>query len=67
MINQRREGKEIITQCCSCQKILDQNGKWQILDDYWVDINHILFSHSVCPVCLQDLYPEYVSAIGQNP
>ena len=67
MMRKKSKGKEIITQCCACQKILDKQGKWQVLDEYWVDINQTLFSHSVCPVCLRDLYPEYASAIGLNP
>lgn len=59
-------GKKIITQCCSCQRIRNDNGDWQDPGEVGLDNNNTLFSHSVCPVCLVELYPELVSAIGIN-
>ena len=55
------DGKEIITRCCSCQKILNGAGAWQDLEECPEEMNEIVFSHSVCPACLVLLYPELVS------
>ena len=59
-----REGidsKEIITRCCSCQKILNEAGGWQNVAEYSEEMNETVFSHSVCPACLVILYPDFVS------
>ena len=66
MVRKRSAGKEIITQCCACQKIRNKAGKWQNLEALRLNLNKTLFSHSVCPACLVELYPEFVSAIGLN-
>jgi len=52
--------KEIITRCCSCQKILNEDGAWQDLAESSGGMNGTLFSHSLCPDCLVILYPELV-------
>jgi len=56
-------GKEIVIQCCSCQKVRNDAGEWQDVKEIRQGEN-TLFSHSVCPMCLVDLYPELVSAIN---
>jgi len=53
-------GKEIITRCCSCQKILNAAGEWQDVEECFEEKNEIVFSHSVCPACVVILYPELV-------
>jgi len=62
----RRDQKEILTRCCSCQKIQDNLGEWRDLPELRLDLKNTLFSHSVCPACLVDLYPEFASTIGLN-
>lgn len=66
MLRIRGCGTEIIVQCCSCQRIRNEAGNWQDAQEMRLDINKTLFSHSLCPSCLVDLYPEYVSAVGLN-
>lgn len=61
-----REGKEIITKCCSCQKIRDKAGEWRDVVEFRLDLDNTLFSHSVCPSCLVELYPEFASTIRLN-
>lgn len=63
MVKMRNDGKEIITRCCSCQKIRNKAGEWRDLIEFRLDMDNILFSHSVCPDCLVDLYPELASAM----
>jgi len=44
--------------CASCKKIRDDEGYWSEVDKYISDRSEIKFSHSICPDCLKDLYPE---------
>jgi hypothetical protein len=57
-------GKEIIIRCCSCQKIFTEAGGWQDLEPGRQDQNKTLFSHSVCPACVKELYSEFLPAAG---
>jgi ligand-binding sensor domain-containing protein len=47
--------------CASCKKIRDDGGYWNQIETYIHDHSDAEFSHSVCPDCLQKLYPEYAS------
>ncbi|HXK50745.1 MAG TPA: PAS domain-containing protein [Clostridiales bacterium] len=44
--------------CASCKKIRDDEGYWSEVDKYISDRSEIKFSHSICPDCMKDLYPE---------
>jgi len=50
--------KELLPICASCKKIRDDNGYWNQLEVYFRDNSEIEFSHSICPACVQKLYPE---------
>lgn len=56
-------GKKIITRCCSCHKIRKRSGEWLDLENFRLNENKTLFSHTVCPACLVDLYPEFASSV----
>jgi ligand-binding sensor domain-containing protein len=47
--------------CASCKKIRDDGGYWNQIETYIHDHSDAEFSHSVCPDCLEKLYPEYAS------
>ncbi len=44
--------------CASCKKIRDDKGYWNQLEDYIQKHSEAEFSHSVCPECAKELYPE---------
>lgn len=50
----------IIPICSNCKKIRDDNGYWQQVEVYIRDHTEANFSHSICPDCLKNLYPEYL-------
>ncbi len=50
--------QELLPICASCKKIRDDEGYWSEVDRYISDRSEIKFSHSLCPDCLKDLYPE---------
>jgi AmiR/NasT family two-component response regulator len=44
--------------CSSCKKIRDDEGYWNQLEVYIRDHSEVEFSHSLCPECAKELYPE---------
>ena len=44
--------------CASCKKIRDDQGFWQAVEAYVGNHSGALFSHGLCPDCMQKLYPE---------
>jgi PAS domain S-box-containing protein len=46
--------------CASCKKIRDDQGYWQKLETFVHEHSDAEFSHSICPECMDRLYPEFV-------
>lgn len=44
--------------CASCKKIRDDKGYWNQIESYIRDRSDADFSHSICPECTKNLYPE---------
>ena len=44
--------------CSSCKKIRDDKGYWNQIEAYIRDHSEADFSHSICPECAKELYPE---------
>ncbi len=45
--------------CASCKNIRDDKGYWNQIESYIKDHSMAEFSHSICPVCIKKLYPEF--------
>lgn len=43
--------------CASCKKIRDDKGYWNQIELYIKQHSEADFSHSLCPACLESLYP----------
>jgi hypothetical protein len=56
----------IIPICTSCKKVRDDEGYWQQVETYISDHSEALFSHGVCPDCMEELYPEYTQRIKEH-
>ncbi len=46
--------------CANCKKIQEENN-WKQLEAYISEHSLAKFSHSICPECIQKLYPEIES------
>ncbi len=46
----------LIPICSSCKKIRDDKGYWNGLETYFEQHSTALFSHSLCPGCMDDIY-----------
>lgn len=44
--------------CAKCKKIRDDSGYWENLERYLADHTALHISHSICPDCMADLYPD---------
>lgn len=48
----------ILPICAACKKIRDESGQWQALERHIGDRSNATFSHSLCPECARNLYPQ---------
>ena len=48
--------------CASCKKIRDDKGYWERIEIYIRNHTEAKFSHSICPDCARNLYPEIYSS-----
>ncbi|THB71182.1 MAG: response regulator [Desulfobulbaceae bacterium] len=47
--------------CANCKSIRDDQGYWNQLETYMSEHSDVKFSHSICPDCVEKLYPEFVN------
>ena len=45
--------------CSNCKKIRDDKGYWNQIETYIRDHSDADFSHSICPDCAKELYPDF--------
>jgi hypothetical protein len=68
---QQRKAEELIQflrgllpMCASCKKVRDDKGYWRQVEQYIETHSNAMFTHSICPTCVEkwypDLYPELV-------
>jgi len=51
--------KGILPICMHCKKIRNDENYWQQVEEYVASHSEADFSHSICPECLEEHYPEY--------
>ncbi|MFZ5573153.1 MAG: PAS domain S-box protein [Thermodesulfobacteriota bacterium] len=44
--------------CSNCHQIRDDRGYWNKLEAYIQKHSEVLFSHSICPACAEELYQD---------
>ena len=52
----------ILPICARCKKIRDDTGYWRQVEHYVSEHSGAEFTHSICPECVQVLYPEFSDA-----
>jgi len=45
--------------CAHCKKIRDDEGYWQGVETYVTEHSEAVFSHGICPDCINELYPQF--------
>lgn len=56
---QIRTLRGIVPICASCKKIRDDDGYWHQVESYVRAHSEADFSHSICPGCTRELYPDF--------
>jgi hypothetical protein len=57
-VNELIQLKEIIPICANCKKIRNDENYWIGVEHYFHEHTDVDFSHSICPDCMDILYPE---------
>ncbi len=52
------KARSCIPICAKCKKIRDDKGYWDEVESYVSDHFAATFSHSICPKCSRELYPD---------
>ena len=47
--------------CANCKKVRDDQGYWHQVEVYIRDRSEAKFSHGLCPDCIRELYPDYLT------
>ena len=53
--------------CASCKNIRTDEGYWQQIEAYLSEHSELEFTHGICPVCLEKLYPEFAAHRRAQP
>lgn len=59
--NKLKKLSGLIPICSHCKKIRDDSGYWNQVEKYISEHSGAVFSHGICPDCLKNFYPEFVS------
>lgn len=46
--------------CANCKQIRDDDGDWQQVESYIQSRSSANFTHSICPTCVDTLYPDVI-------
>lgn len=57
---QVKQLKGLLPICMFCKKIRKDENYWQQIEQYLVEHTEADFSHSICPECMEEHYPDYV-------
>lgn len=52
--------------CSRCKKIRDDSGKWNAVETYISKRTAADFTHTVCPQCARELYPELIDNLDDE-
>ncbi|MFA6244411.1 MAG: GAF domain-containing protein [Candidatus Hydrogenedentales bacterium] len=48
----------IVQICSSCKSLKGAEGDWHPVEHYFIRHPEAVFSHGICPTCMENLYPE---------
>jgi CHASE3 domain sensor protein len=65
-LSQVKELSGLLPICASCKNIKDDEGYWSQIEIYLRDHSAAEFSHSICPTCLEKLYPDYAHILTKE-
>ncbi|MCD6585579.1 MAG: hypothetical protein J7K96_07450, partial [Desulfobacteraceae bacterium] len=57
-LNEVKTLSGLIPICANCKKVRDDKGYWSQIESYIHKHSNADFSHSICPDCAKELYPD---------
>ena len=57
----------IVPICANCKNIRDDSGYWRQVEEYVSNHSEAIFSHGICPDCMEKLYPDIWKNINEQP
>lgn len=63
VIEELHQIRGILPICSGCKSIRDDEGYWHQVESYVQKHSDATFSHGICPVCVEKLYPDLVDEI----
>ncbi len=54
---------DLLPICAGCRKIRNDQGYWQRVEEYFHQRLHATFTHSLCPECFTQNYPDKVDSV----
>ena len=65
-LNEIKQLHGMLPICSHCHKIRDDEGYWHRVEEYIEQHADVSFTHSLCPDCLVELYPEYAEKVKKR-
>ena len=65
-LNEVVQLRSLLPICASCKRIRDDKGYWNHIESYLSKHSNLDFTHTICPECVQEKYPEYWNQIQKN-
>lgn len=63
----RRENlRSLEVMCAECRRIRRSENDWVPLDQYFQEQSGVMISHTLCPTCARNLYPEVFQTSQEN-
>jgi hypothetical protein len=59
-ITEIKQLRGLLPICASCKSIRNDRGSWEQIEKYVKDHSDANFSHSICPSCMEKLYPSVI-------
>lgn len=65
-LNEIKTLSGLIPICANCKKVRNDQGYWEQVETYIMEHSSADFSHSVCPECVDILYPEFKEGLTKK-
>jgi GAF domain-containing protein len=67
LLNKIKTLEGLLPMCSKCKKIRNDQGAWQILEEYITSRTEAKISHGLCPDCGEALYSDFLDRSGKDP
>ncbi|HON09437.1 MAG TPA: hypothetical protein PLE24_01115 [Chitinispirillaceae bacterium] len=58
--------EKLLPICACCKRIRNESGKWNSIENYLSRHFNLDFTHTLCPDCIRETYPEYWKHLQEN-